>query len=56
MFWPTTLAENASGESWDLFMWRMGSVADCDGDARFGSVEMNSGGESGVLLIVLGDK
>jgi len=55
MLWPTTPAENASGDSTDLFMWRIGIAVECDGDPRFGSVEMNSGGESGVLLMVLSE-
>ena len=53
---PTTAVENAIGESCDLFMWRIGTDAEADGEKRFGMEEINSGGESGGVVIVLGDE
>lgn len=51
---PTMPAENASGDSRDLFMWRIGTVDEGD-ELRFGSEEMNSGDGRRVPVTGLGD-
>jgi len=56
IFLPTTAAENASGDSRDLFMWRIGTAVCDDEDAMFGNAETKSGGGSGGLLMVPGDE
>jgi len=36
-------------------MWRIGRDAEWEGDPRFGNVEINSGSDAGVLVMVLGE-
>ena len=55
MLRPTRPAENASGVSRDLFMWRIGTEVEGDDEPRFGIGEMNSGEECRVLETGLGD-
>jgi len=52
---PTIPAENASGDSRDLFMWRIGTVDEGDDEPRLGSEEMNSGDGRRVPVTGLGD-